>query len=91
MPTIRTPINRSSITHITPRAVEIFRKMQATVDHDAWQKLHSALHSELALKTWQWPAIAEPDDVNVYPASSAGGEWFPKAQALYLELEAKIG
>jgi hypothetical protein len=88
MVTNRTPINRPAIAQITPTAVELFKRMQAVPPGDEWWTLHGELHRELQLKPWQWPAIEGPDEVNTYPASSAGGKWFARAQKLYRELEA---
>lgn len=88
MTTNRTPIGRPPISRITPRAVELFKQMQALPDGDEWWRLHSELHRELQLKLWEWPAIEAPDQPNFYPESTAGGQWHPEAQRLYRELEA---
>jgi hypothetical protein len=65
-----------------------FRHLGRGVDHSQAQADGGFSNRELQLKLWQWPAIEAPDQVNAYPASSAGAEWFPEAQRLYRELEA---
>jgi hypothetical protein len=44
-------------------------------------RLHGALHSELGMKPWQWPALPQ----NPYPPSSAAAKlWQPDPEALAL-------
>ena len=87
MVTTRTPINRPPRSHITPRAIELFKQMQGC-DGELSQQLHNELHDELQLKPWQWPAIVDPDEGQTeYPEYTGGGQWHPQAQALWRELE----
>ena len=86
MTTINPPLSR-----ITPRAVELFRAMQKLdARSDQWRGLHKELHRELKLRPWQYPAIISPDAPNLYPPNTAGGEWHPKAQKLFRDLEAAM-
>jgi hypothetical protein len=88
MTTNRTPINRPPITRITPKAVNLFRRMQEVKDgSDEWWELHAKLHDELQLKPWEWPAIEHPNAESDLPDSAAGAQWFPLAQQLYRELK----
>lgn len=76
MPTKRTPRQSKVKVKITPFAVQIFTAMRQLPSctcsvmrpgiwcqrcEEFWD-LHSALHDELKLRRWQWPAIKHPDD-----------------------------
>jgi hypothetical protein len=81
----RTPLNRPQRRRITPAAVELFRRMQATDDSDEWVKLHDALHDELQCLPWEWPVIAAPDEVR--PSYEDPANW-QRAQLIYQLLAA---
>jgi hypothetical protein len=68
--TRRTPLARQPAVQITPRAVELFvamGKLRCTCPSpkpvtpclacEKWHVLHGELHTALALKPWQWPAV----------------------------------
>jgi hypothetical protein len=88
MTTNRTPIGRSPVNRITPRAIEIFRQIielectepcspfnRCANCEEAW-RLDCELHRELKLKPWQGcPTIIFPDEAPTHPRGSPGGQW----------------
>src|SRR5262245_45636877 len=92
MATKRTPINRSPITQVTARSVQLFDAMRrcrcispgncnAIVRCsacDRWWKLQNALCDELATPIYQYPCVEDPRD---------GGNR-PDAEALWRALDA---
>src|SRR5262245_2762384 len=79
----RTPLKRPQRRQITPAAVALFRRIQATDDGDDWWRAHAALHAELRCKPWEYPCVVLPDEDCPYPKGTSGAEWWPTAQALY--------
>lgn len=77
--------SHSQRRRISPQAVELFRRLQATEDNAEWWALHSQLHDELQCLPWEWPCIAAPDEPCPYP--HAQKEW-AQAQHLYTLLAA---
>jgi len=77
MATKRTPINRSPITQVTPRAIELFDAMRRCGGR-RWWELQNALCDELHTPIWQYPCIEDPRD----------GENRPAAEALWRMLDA---
>jgi hypothetical protein len=57
---------------------------------EVWWRAHKVLHSALALRPWEWPAIQDPEEPCPYPAGSyAAGRWRldERAVALWQQLE----
>src|SRR5262245_6934573 len=92
MATKRTPINRSPITQVTARSVQLFdamRRCRCTCPTprnplkrcsacDRWWRLQNELCDELAAPVWQYPCVEDPRD----------GENRPAAEALWRALDA---
>jgi hypothetical protein len=91
MTTKRTPISRLPRTHITPQAVDIFRRYQ-TADADERTRLAWDLHSALGLPPWHCcvtdAANAEPPSWSKGEASTMGARTWEAARELWLELTA---
>ena len=52
---------KERVTPITPKAIELFRRMQRLERGcDAWYDLHNLLHLEIQARVWQWPLDATP-------------------------------
>ncbi|WP_139802340.1 hypothetical protein [Aurantimonas sp. 22II-16-19i] len=79
MATTRRPINHHRRRRITPRAVELFRELQAAPSDAAWWAIHGELHSEIAAKPWEWPCLEDPNGSRNYMAK-------PEALALWRDL-----
>jgi hypothetical protein len=60
--------------------------MLATNDATLYDELLSQLHDQLELLPWQGPAVVHPEEECPYPRDTAGYEWWPRAQALWLQL-----
>jgi hypothetical protein len=58
----------------------------ATNDATEYDVLLDQLHDELDLRPWQGPAIVHPEEECPYPRDTAAYEWWPHAQALWLQL-----
>jgi hypothetical protein len=57
-----------------------------------YRQLHSILHRELNLESWQWPAVIAPDDLkSVYPPESASAAWHAHGRKLYRQLAKASG
>src|SRR5262249_48130300 len=75
MSTKRTPLSRSSIPQITPRAVQLFDAMRRC-NGKRWWQLQNELCDELATPIYQYPCVEDPRE----------GERRPGAEALWMAL-----
>jgi len=104
MPTSRTPIIRfPKAPHITPRAVDLFARMQGcfcTCEPDRdwvhlgrcsgcerWWELHAQLADELRCKPWEWPCILDSDDDD---DGKLGDPWVRRRQRRQRALETAV-
>jgi hypothetical protein len=103
MPTTRTPIIRfPKAPHITPRAVDLFARMQrcfCTCEPDRdwvhlgrcsgcerWWSLHNELSNELQCRPWESPCILDSDDDDGKP----GDPWVRRRQRRQRALEVAL-
>jgi hypothetical protein len=54
---------RHSHLKITPKAKALFSELVKAADKAEWWTIHNALHDELGLMPWQWPAVLSPRQV----------------------------
>ena len=85
MTTNRSRKKRPLRQRITPAAVTTFNAMLATNDAAIYNELESQLADELDLLPWQMPPVP-PGTECPYPRDTADYEWWPRAQALWLQL-----
>jgi len=61
----RPPARRTPVAPITKRAIDLFDAMESLKPWcDEWCEHNDALHRELKLKPWQWPAYDNCEDTN---------------------------